>query len=295
MKVVWQVEIDKNCQSVLRHHWPDVPVYDDVTKVKGADLERVDLICGGFPCQDLPVAGRRAGLAGERSGLFFEFMRVADECAPEWLLIENVPGLLSSNRGRDMGTVVGTLGDMGYGWAYRVVDAQWFGVAQRRRRLYLLAHRGVGGAAACAEVLSFGEGSPWDPAPSRQTGKIAAGELARSLGSVGGGDDYGANKGTLVAGALTPWDAESKRIRGAKQVEWQEDIAYSLNNPGARRGMTIRRLMPIECERLQGFPDGWTAVGVDGPQSDGARYRQLGNAVCVNVAEWIGRRIMEAV
>ena len=134
----WQCEIEPFCVKVLDKHWPQVKKYHDIREVKPSELEPVDLICGGFPCQDLSVAGRRAGLAGKRSGLFYEFMRIADECAPTWVLIENVPGLLSSNGGRDMGAVLGTLGELGYGWAYRVLDAQYLGVAQRRRRVFIV-------------------------------------------------------------------------------------------------------------------------------------------------------------
>src|SRR5690606_40793791 len=114
MRPVWQVEIDKQARAVLRRHWPDVDLHEDVRNVGAANLVPVDLICGGFPCQDLSVAGRRAGLAGERSGLFFEFARILDELRPRWVVIENVPGLLSSNSGRDMGTVLGTLAKLGY-------------------------------------------------------------------------------------------------------------------------------------------------------------------------------------
>lgn len=103
MTCAWQVEIDQNCQHVLRRHWPDADLHSDVTKVGKDGLGTVDVICGGFPCQDLSVAGNRAGLAGERSGLFHQFMRIAGELSPTWILIENVPGLLSSNGGGGYG------------------------------------------------------------------------------------------------------------------------------------------------------------------------------------------------
>ena len=172
MRCLWQVEIDKQARAVLRHRWPDVPKYEDVCNVGAAELVRPDLICGGFPCQDLSVAGRRAGLAGERSGLFHEFMRIVAELAPRWVLLENVPGLLSSNGGRDMGTVLGTLGKLGYGYAYRVLDLQHFGVPQRRRRVFIVAHSG---GICPPEILFEPESLRGDSSPSGEAGEGSAG------------------------------------------------------------------------------------------------------------------------
>ena len=132
----WQIENAKFPRRVLEARWPDVKRYNDVSRVNAAELTDVDVLHGGFPCQDVSVAGRRAGLAGERSGLFHEFIRLAATLRPRWIVIENVPGLLSSNDGGDMGTILGTLADLGYGWAYRVLDAQHFGLAQRRERVF---------------------------------------------------------------------------------------------------------------------------------------------------------------
>lgn len=172
MRVLWQVEIDPQARAVLRKHWPNVDLHEDVRDVGRHNLEPVDLICGGFPCQDLSVAGRRAGLAGERSGLFYEFMRVVAELAPRWVLIENVPGLLSSNGGRDMGAVLGTLAKLGYGYAYRVLDLQHFGVPQRRRRVFIVGH--LGGFCP-PEILLEPESVPGHPAPGREAGEGVAG------------------------------------------------------------------------------------------------------------------------
>jgi DNA (cytosine-5)-methyltransferase 1 len=143
VEVVAMVEIDKACQSVLKRHFPNAQGFTDVTKVKGRHLGTgIDLIVGGFPCQDVSVAGKRAGLAGKRTGLFFEAVRIIEEVKPQYVILENVPGLLSSNGGRDMGTVLGTLAQLGYGLAYRVLDAQYFGVPQRRRRVFIVGSLG---------------------------------------------------------------------------------------------------------------------------------------------------------
>lgn len=294
MEIRWQVEIDEACNRVLEKHWPGVRRYGDVRGIRGEDLEPVDLICGGFPCQDLSVAGRRAGLAGSRSGLWWEFHRIISELAPEWVVIENVPGLLSSNGGRDMGTILQALGELGYGYAYRVLDAQWFGVAQRRRRVFIVGHLGDRRA---AEVLFEPESCVGDTPPSREARETVATLLASGAGTNrpagiasetdflvtqaltctfanGGADDNKAQAGFIVPAVTSKW---AKGTGGPSGDETQNLVCTG----------GVRRLTPIECERLQGFPDGWT----DGA-SDSARYRMLGNAVCVPVAEWIGRRIM---
>ena len=158
VKVVASAEIDKHARSVLARHFPDAVQYDDVRKVTADGLRTAGfipergIITGGFPCQDLSVAGKRAGLVGARSGLFYEIARIADETKAKWLVLENVPGLLSSQRGADMGAVVGTLVELGYGVAWRVLDAQHFGVPQRRRRVFIVAERAAD-PARCAQVL----------------------------------------------------------------------------------------------------------------------------------------------
>jgi DNA (cytosine-5)-methyltransferase 1 len=151
VNVVANVEIDKHCQVLLERKFPNAKQFNDVTTVKGKDLIDVGfnpsrgIITGGFPCQDLSVAGKRAGLAGERSGLFWEIARVVEETQTEWFILENVPGLLSSNEGKDFGVVLGTMADLGYSVAWRTLDAQHFGVPQRRRRVFVVGRRSSDG------------------------------------------------------------------------------------------------------------------------------------------------------
>ena len=145
MTCVGQVEIDKNARKVLEKHWPDVSRHDDVTTAKGWADERglvgnVDVVCGGFPCQDVSVAGKRAGLAGERTGLFWDALSFATHVQAKWIVLENVPGLLSSNQGRDFEVILTALADAGYSHIeWRVLDSQFFGVPQRRRRVFIVA------------------------------------------------------------------------------------------------------------------------------------------------------------
>jgi len=141
---VGQVEIDKHAQKILKKHWPHVPLHDDVRTAidwaKENDLiGRVDIVCGGFPCQDVSVAGKRAGIAGARSGLFWDAIQFAQEVKAQTIILENVPGLLSSNQGRDFGTVLTALADAGYRHIeWRVLDSQFFGTPQRRKRVFII-------------------------------------------------------------------------------------------------------------------------------------------------------------
>lgn len=175
MQCLAQVENNIRCQWVLTRHYPNVPRWKDISHVRGSDLPAVDLVCGGFPCQDLSVAGQRAGLAGKRSGLWFEFHRLLTEHRPRWVLIENVPGLLSSNEGRDFAIVLQGLVQLGYRVAWRVLDAQYLGVAQRRERVFIVGSLGSG---RCAEVLFEPESVPGNPPPRRQAGTRVAATLA---------------------------------------------------------------------------------------------------------------------
>ena len=157
MSVVWQAEIDEWSRRVLRWHWPNAAIFDDVRSVN-REAGGVDLLCGGFPCQDLSVAGKRAGFKGERSSLFFEFARIADDLKPRWIVLENVAGLLSSSEGRDFGILLSTLAELGYGCAWRLVDARFFGVPQRRRRVFIVGCLGDNGERAVRALGSGGEG-----------------------------------------------------------------------------------------------------------------------------------------
>jgi len=190
VKVVASVEIDSKCNEVLARHFPDATQFTDVTTVKGSDLigagftPRTGIITGGFPCQDLSVAGKRAGLAGERSGLFWEIARLVEETQSEYFIIENVPGLLTSNKGRDFGVVIGTMADIGYSLGWRVLDAQHFGVPQRRRRVFIVGKRTTDGT-SIAEVLFKSNGLRRDPSTSQPTRQDSATSTTRSFGQTG--------------------------------------------------------------------------------------------------------------
>lgn len=327
MTCKWQVEIDRNCRQILESRW-NADCFEDVRSVGTTELVRVDGICGGFPCQDLSVAGRRAGLAGTRSGLWWEFRRVLAELSPAWVCIENVPGLLSNNGGRDFAAVLRSLAELGYGFAYRIFDAQWFKLAQRRSRVIIVGC--LGNWRRAAEILFERESLPWNSPPSREEAARVAASLTSGVSASsginrpgrrreddvnivcsldshmgsGGVDDNAAQAGHLIAHCLRGegFDAsEDGTGRGVPLVA-SPITAGMAKGSGVNDGPKgspqnliasrrhVRRLTPLECERLQGFPDRWTEGF-----SDSARYRMIGNAFPPQMSEWVGRRIMRSV
>jgi len=188
-EVIASVEIDKHARKVLEKRFPTTTHLEDVKSVTGKQLFELGfdsdgIIVGGFPCQDLSVAGKRRGLAGERSGLFFEVVRLLDETKAKWFILENVPGLLSSNGGRDLGIVIGALAELGYGVAYRILDAQYFGVPQRRRRVFIVGCLGDDGRTP-AEILAIGEGRIRYLEKGNQPRKGSARSTSESVGAFG--------------------------------------------------------------------------------------------------------------
>lgn len=273
MTVVGMCEIDRHAQTVLRRRFPSATLHTDVRKVtyeRGA----VDLICGGFPCQDLSTAGKRRGLAGEKSGLWHEFARIIDMAEPAWVVIENVFGLLSSNGGKDLAVIINWLVHRGYGVGWRVLDAQGFGLAQRRKRVFIVAS--FGSPRGCTVLL--------EPQNMQINITKATDEEKAFVSDVG---EYTTHDEQLIAlHDICPTLRTSTCI-----IDGFGDFKTSLVAVYIGKILhAVRRLTPTECERLQGFPDGWTEG-----QSDAQRYKQLGNAVAVPVAEWIGRRILTAI
>jgi hypothetical protein len=336
---LWQVEIDPWRRKILERHWPDMPRWDDVRTWPPTDcLEEahVDLIIGGFPCQDLSVAGKRQGLAGERSGLFFEFARVVSLLRPRWLLVENVPGLLSSHKGQDMGIVLEAFSDLGYGLAWRVLDSQYFGVPQRRRRIYIVGHLG---APCPPEILFEPEGGGGDSETGGKAGEEVAAPLGASTTSFGGrrndldNETYvltgfrSAESGANTLGAFKSDTAPTLDQEGLHAIaqplcsnRWGGSDSHgdegnvvleSRSRGGESRTFDKPNLrasygdgkggqrVPYVCAPTD--PDGVReATGVPRwldpcPRCpDGRRYAALGDAMTVNVVEWIGRRLLSA-
>jgi len=320
-KAVAFSEIEPFPCSVLAHHYPDTPNWGDMTKYKEWPDVPIDLLCGGTPCQSFSVAGLRKGLDDPRGNLMLTFGAIAAKYRPKWLVWENVPGVLSSNGGRDFGSFLGLLGVLGYGFAYRILDAQYFGVAQRRRRVFVVGC--LGDWRSAAAVLFERHSLSGHPAPRRQAGKVAPTIPSRSTAGGGLGTDFDLDGGTIAfpanlsatqhasaenlspsLGALNPTAVAfnmHKSGNKASSLGISEDrtdcLIATANSPFAvqQMGMQVRRLTPEECEALQGFPRGYTNVPHrNKPAADGPRYKALGNSWAVPCARWIGERI-EAV
>lgn len=356
-------EIDPSARGVLKHRFPNAFFVDDVKEITGDKLRGFGLdpattiISGGFPCQDVSVAGRRQGFEGERSSLFFEIVRILREFNPKWFVLENVPGLFTSHGGRDMGAVVGTLAELGYVFGWRVLDSQFFGVPQRRKRVFIVGCAGDGGGMV-EQVLFESEGGFGDSSKVVTAGEEIAGSSGNGVISTlqGGGrrsyrvdaesaagvtvlgEQTHALTASMDKGASEDGTGRANPIIGFSHTQGLDAQASETSFPTLRNGgagmavsvaptlsasnnlsrlpqssevtsqieavhgaiSTVRRLTPRECERLQGFPDDWTAKRFDFKkgtvvaQADSARYRQMGNAVTVNVVEWIFRRLLTA-
>ena len=275
--VTFQCEIKPFCVDILEQHWPDTPRLTDIRKVKHADVPSSDVWAAGFPCQDLSLArmGTRSGLRGGQSGLFHEFVRLVRGGMPRAIILENVHGLLSSHGGRDFAVVLKVLDELGYGVAWRVLNSKDFGVPQQRRRVYIVAlHRDPRGA---AEVLFEPECGNWDPPKGRSDGKKSPSLFQTILGNP--------RKGPLVKSIAHCIYAESARHTG---TDWSRNYVWY---PDGR----VRRFVPNEVERVQGFPDDWTRPKhldeFAADRIDSLRYHAVGNAVTPQVAEWLGRRL----
>ncbi len=248
-------EIEAFPRAVLNHHYPEVPLHGDFTTIGADQYGPIDLLVGGTPCQSFSIAGLRGGLDDDRGNLALEFLRLAQRTRPKWLVWENVPGVLSSNGGRDFGAILGGMVELGYGFAYRVLDAQYFGVAQRRRRVFVVGCLGDWRSAA---AVLFERDSLSGYTPQSVQKRTGAGWVFPCLTRNG-------------PGCL------------------REEEGLVIEECG------VRRLTPRECERLQGFPDDYTVIpwrkkpADDCP--DGPRYKALGNSMAVPVMRWIGERI----
>lgn len=308
-------EIEAFPRAVLAHHYPGVPLHGDFTTIRAGEYAAIDVLVGGTPCQSFSVAGLRGGLADDRGNLAIEYLRLAQRLRPKWLVWENVPGVLSSAGGRDFGSILGGLGELGYGFAYRVLDAQYVrthgflrAVPQRRRRVFVVGH--LGDWRRAAAVLFERASLQGDTPPRREAGKGAAPTLAaRTKGGGGLGTDFDCDRGLIPALRADGFDAsEDGTGRGTPLIPaysicmgsdpiWGRECAMPQTqrngDPGVvALGWRVRRLTPTECERLQGFPDGYTAIPHRGkPASNGPRYKALGNSMAVNCMRWIGQRI----
>lgn len=346
-KPSWFAEIEAFPSSVLAHHYPDVPNLGDMTRiaelVSAGVLDAPDVLVGGTPCQSFSLAGLRAGLSDPRGGLTLAFVELADAidgvrdepCVVVW---ENVPGVLSSKDNAFGCFLAGLAGEdeplipAGGKWsnagvvlgpkraiAWRILDAQYFGVAQRRRRVFVVASARDGFDPA--SVLFEFEGVRWDSPPIRETGEEVAGTLAsRTSGGGFPGTDEAASGYLTFSSEISPTLRSGVNQTGGDRppgtdVDTADSLVATWGDGGQvsqtldavlSKGQAsiavldsrfrVRRLMPVECERLQGFPDGHTLIKVGKNVSkDGPRYKALGNSMAVPVMQWIGKRVFDAM
>ncbi len=326
MECRWQVENDPFANKVLAKHWPNIPRYGDIREVKGAELERVDCIAGGFPCQDLSQAGKRVGIEGARSGLWFEFVRLVGELRPCYVLIENVPGLLVPGA---MSRVVGELARLGYVGCWLSLRASDFGASHLRKRIFIVAYSVRTGSPSERP----GESDPERGAdPIGASGSIAGAELADSAGGRFGivrepsGRDGFVNgshaqlenaardeqpglprqdRGMRRRGVCEPSEQLADSSNGQLQEQrWGSEGRTGIGSAGTfAPGPADPRWPAILSERpdlapalespLRGVVDGVPDT-LDGTamKDRTKRLGRLGNAVVPDCAEWIGRRIL---
>ena len=255
---VWANEIDKYACQIYRKNYGEGELYEgDITTVNTNDIPDHDILVGGFPCQAFSIAGKRAGFGDTRGTLFFEIARILDHHRPKCVLLENVKGLLSHDSGKTFQTILKVLADIGYRVEWQVLNSKDFGVPQNRERVFIIGHLG-----------------------KRSRGQIFP---------IGNQNE----KSCVEVGSI-------KAISGhdiLKRCYSTDGLSPVLNTCGGGNtegkflveDLKIRRLTPTECERLQGFPDGWTE-GI----SDSQRYKCLGNAVTTNVIQAIGEKLCQA-
>lgn len=317
IRVDCHIEIDPYRQRVLRKN-SDALILGDMYEVKSVDP--ANIVAGGTPCQDLSNAGKRKGLDGEQSRLFYEWLRIIDIAQPSWVVWENVPGALSSNEGRDFATVLFQLAKRGFRLAWRVLDAQYYGVPQRRRRVFVVGHLGDGRA---AEVLFEQESLPGNlntrPVAWKENSRVI-GTLTKSASGTartGNGNeldmlayneyqfgDYRkeniaatltqtqAKRYTNIAIAMNPHDGLGQRVFRESGVSGALMAQRHGTAESVFTNNLVRRLTPLECTRLQGFPDDWfDGLGL----SDTKIYEMTGDSIALPVAEWIMKRIAERI
>ena len=291
---VFQVEWDKHCQEVLRYRWPDVPKWADVQEVNGAEIPPCDVLIFGSPCQDLSVAGKRAGLDGTKSSMFYEATRIIKEMQdatrqratgslPRVVIWENVRGALTSNNGQDFNAVLNTMADLGaieQEWA--VLDAQHFrSTPQRRRRLFLVSIFNPDTASRCPDpLLPIKASGIRRSTPSKQKREEDAISFDGSIDEDRRPIGFSHTQGFDLQPSYEAFPTLRREGAGHAVAVAQDE------------GMIVRRLTPVECERLNGWPDDHTRFRADGSeQAETHRYKQCGNGVATPVALWIAQQI----
>ena len=265
-------EIDKYALDVYKRHFPTHRSFGDITSIDTEKIPDFDLFVGGFPCQAFSIAGKRKGFTDTRGTLFFDIARIIKDKRPGAFLLENVKGLLNHDKGKTFTIIIDTLRSLGYRVEWMVLNSQFFGVPQRRERTFIIGHLGE---ESTQKILSFKDRTKTNNETSKSFDGVNT-LTAIGYSKIGGQDDYISGKQTL------------------RKVVNSIDANYfkSIDNHGQRTfvkesDVSARKLTPLECERLQGFPDNWTSS-----LSDAQRYKTLGNAVTVPVVKSLVNKIV---
>lgn len=291
---VYSNEWDKYANSVYRRHYGECDIRD-IRSVETSEIPDHDLLCGGFPCQSFSVAGKRGGFEDTRGTMFFEIARILKDKRPRYLLLENVKGLLTHDSGKTFATILGVLADIGYGVQWQVLNSKDFGVPQNRERVYIVGHlRGTPKPKVFPIAGSDAKNIIQLNQPKYSSNRIYdRSGIGPTLNTMQGGN----RQPKVAIPVLTP-DRAEKRQNGRRFKEDGEP-SFTLTGQdkhGVYDGVKIRRLTPTECERLQGFPDGWTATNVNGEAvSDSQRYKMCGNAVTTNTVAAVISKLLEEI
>lgn len=295
-KPVAFAEFDAFPSAVLAHHYPDVPNLGDVTKIEGSRYRgTVDLIVGGSPCQGFSVAGERLGLDDPRSALALAYVRLLGEVRPRWFVWENVPGVISTNRGSDFKSFVKAITELGYCCSWRVLDAQYVrcsgfeeAIPQRRKRIFVVGY--LGDWRASAKVLFESDSLPRDFGSIQEVRTSTFGTYGKRFEKTDSQrEPVKIYDSPHTFGRVTDNDVCPTLIARAGTGGGNVPLVITHGQ--------VRQLTPLECERFMGFPDDYTKVPFNGKPadecSDSHRYKACGNSMCVNVMRWVGQRIQE--
>mgnify|MGYP003123661547 CR=1 FL=1 len=292
-------EIDKYANQVYKYNFKNATNVGSVTNIRGADLPRINAITFGSPCQDFSLAGKRKGMAGERSSLILEAIRLVKECRPDFFIWENVKGTFSSNSGEDFAAILQAFTNIGgYRLEWQLLNTKWF-LPQNRERIYLVGHTSK---KSKEQVFPIRESSRKIVELQKQQGNTCT--LTARYAAAGNGSYINERKfnAQKVIGAMRGRNPNnsSDRTKGSPTVQRLEinknnisNTLTSVEKDNLVVSDNIRRLTPIECERLQGFPDDWTRYGTEGEISDTQRYKMCGNAATVDVVQAVGKQILK--
>lgn len=286
---VYVNEWDKYSAITYEKNFKHKPDTRDITTVRTDEIPDHELLVGGFPCQSFSIAGLRRGFEDTRGTLFFDIARILQHKRPRYFILENVKGLLSHDEGKTFQTILGVLSDLGYDYQWQVLNSKNFGVPQNRERVFIVGHIRGEPRPQVFPIRGFNEKSK----NLKQVGNVDTighnSLWGRVYDTNGTSSTLNAHGGGL--GAKTGLYAIPLKFLERNQKNLQGNHSYTvdtMNSGGIMQDFIVRKLTPVECERLQGFPDNWTA-GL----SDSIRYKQLGNAVTVNVIYEIVKRIAD--